>query len=66
MLRFFLNKPTVGIGKSYLKINGYDYVMPEDTGGAYEDIVIDDEVYGRVVRTAKRSKAYFSVVRKLY
>ncbi|WP_394548367.1 endonuclease V [Priestia aryabhattai] len=56
---FFLNKPTVGIGKSYLKIKGHDYVMPEDTEGAYEEIVIDDEVYGRVVRTVKGVKPIF-------
>lgn len=56
---FFFNKFIVGIGKSYLKIKGYDYVMFEDIEGVYEDIVIDGEVYGRVVRIVKGVKFIF-------
>lgn len=46
---FYLNKPTIGVAKSYLKINNADYLMPEDFDGAYTDIIIKDKVYGRVV-----------------
>ncbi|WP_346887424.1 endonuclease V [Clostridium sp. UBA1056] len=56
---FFLNKPTLGVAKSYLKINGVDFSMPEDEEGSYTDIVIDKEVYGRVLRTRKAVKPIF-------
>ena len=45
---FFLGKPTIGIAKTYLKIKGCDFVTPENEVGAYTDIIIDGEVYGRV------------------
>lgn len=56
---FFLDKPTIGVAKSYLKINGIDFDMPEDKEGAYTDIVIKEEVYGRVLRTKKAIKPIF-------
>lgn len=56
---FFLNKPTIGVAKSYLKINGNDFQMPEDEIGAYKDIVIENEVYGRVLRSRKNTKPIF-------
>jgi deoxyribonuclease V len=34
-----------------LKIKQTDFVMPDNKFGAYTDIVIDGEVYGRAVRT---------------
>jgi len=48
-----LNTPAIGIAKSYLKISGVDYSMPENEVGAYTDIVIRGEVYGRVLRTRR-------------
>lgn len=48
---FLLNKPTIGIAKNYFKIAGVDYSMPENVVGKYEDIVINNEIYGRVLRT---------------
>lgn len=56
---FFLNKPTIGVAKSYLKIEGADFEMPDDELGAYKDILINDEVYGRVLRTRKGVKPIF-------
>ena len=56
---FFLNKPTIGVAKSYLKVNGVDFNMPEDEEGSYTDIVINREVYGRVLRTRKTVKPIF-------
>lgn len=56
---FFLDKPTIGVAKSYLKIDGIDFDMPEDKEGAYTNIVIKEEVYGRVLRTKKAIKPIF-------
>ena len=56
---FFLNKPTIGVAKSYLKIDGVDFHMPEDDEGSYNDIVINGEIYGRVIRTRKSVKPIF-------
>ncbi|MEH7626153.1 endonuclease V [Bacillus subtilis] len=56
---FFLNKPTIGIAKTYLKIKGCDFVMPENEVGAFTDILIDGEVYGRALRTRRDVKPIF-------
>ncbi|WP_460276979.1 endonuclease V [Clostridium sp. CTA-5] len=56
---FFLNKATIGVAKSYLKIKGIDFEMPKEEIGAYNDIVIDNEVYGRVLRTRSNVKPIF-------
>lgn len=54
-----LEKPAIGIAKSYYKIENIDYVMPKDEQFAYTDIVIKGEVYGRVLRTQKGVKPLF-------
>jgi deoxyribonuclease V len=56
---FFLNRPTIGIAKSYLKINQVEFKMPENEKGAYTDITISEEVYGRALRTHKDVKPIF-------
>lgn len=56
---FYLNKPTIGVAKNYYKIKDTDFVMPENEKGAYTDIVIDGEAYGRAVRTCKNVKPIF-------
>ena len=56
---FFLNKPTIGVAKSYLKINGVDFKMPENQEGCYSDIILNEEVYGRALRTRKDVKPIF-------
>jgi deoxyribonuclease V len=56
---FHLNKPTIGVAKSYLKIGNVDYTMPDDKEGAFTDIIINNEVYGRVLRTHKGIKPIF-------
>ena len=56
---FHLEKPTIGIAKSYLKIKNTEFIMPENTVGAYTDIVINNEVYGRVLRTREDVKPVF-------
>ncbi len=54
-----LNTPTIGVAKSYYKINNTDFIMPENIEGSYEDIVINNEVYGRVLKTKKNLKPVF-------
>nr|WP_235318454.1 MULTISPECIES: endonuclease V [Lysinibacillus] len=56
---FFLNKPTIGVAKSYLKIQDVDFIMPENQRGSYSDIIINNEVYGRTLRTTKNVKPIF-------
>lgn len=53
---FDLGKPTIGVAKTYFKIENVDFIMPENTIGAYTDIVIDDEIYGRTLRTREDVK----------
>ena len=54
-----LGVPAIGVAKSYSKINGVDYKMPENEVGAYTDIVIHGEVCGRVLRTRRDVKPIF-------
>lgn len=56
---FFIQKPTIGVAKSYLKIKGTNYIMPEDNLFSYTNITIDNEIYGRVLRTRKGNKPIF-------
>ena len=57
---FYLNKPTVGIAKTYFRVDHKtDYTEPENEAGSYTDIVIDGEVYGRALRTHKDVKPIF-------
>ncbi|MEB2359394.1 endonuclease V [Bacillus pumilus] len=56
---FFLNKPTIGVAKSYLKINGINFTMPQNKENDYTDIVINNEIYGRVLRTRVNVKPIF-------
>lgn len=54
-----INKPTIGIAKSYLKINNMEFCMPDIKKFAYTDIIIDNEIYGRVLRTHSGVKPIF-------
>lgn len=56
---FYLDKPTIGVAKSYLKINDVDFTMPDNQEGAYTDIIINNEIYGRTLRTKKNVKPIF-------
>ncbi|OOM48085.1 endonuclease V [Clostridium beijerinckii] len=55
----YLNKPTIGVAKSYYKIDNTDFEMPENIEGSYTDITINGEIYGRVLRTHKDIKPIF-------
>ena len=54
-----MGMPTIGVAKSYYKVEEADYIEPENQVFAYEDIVIHDEVYGRVLRTHKNVRPVF-------
>ena len=56
---FILNIPTIGVAKSYLKIENVEYIMPENKVGAYTDIMIHNVVYGRALRTHKDIRPIF-------
>lgn len=56
---FYLNKPTIGVAKTYFRINNTDYSEPQEKAGSYTDIVIDNETYGRVLRTHDNVKPVF-------
>ena len=56
---FFLNKPIIGVAKSYLKVNGIDFKMPENQEASYADIIINEEIYSRTLRTRKDVKPIF-------
>nr|WP_242958384.1 endonuclease V [Clostridium cavendishii] len=55
----YLNKPAIGVAKSYYKIDNADFIMPENIEGSYTDIVINGDTYGRVLRTHKDVKPIF-------
>ena len=54
-----INKPTVWVAKSYLKIGNTEFCMPDIKQFAYTDIKIDNEIYGRVLRTHSGVKPIF-------
>ncbi len=56
---FYLEKPTIGIAKTYFKIENVDFIMPENDVGAFTDITIYGEVYGRVLRSREDVKPIF-------
>lgn len=54
-----LDKPSIGVAKSYYKINNIEYLEPDNYEFAYNDIKINDEIYGRALRTHKNVKPIF-------
>ena len=56
---FFLNRPTIGVAKSYFKVHGADFKMPRNKTGLYENIIAGNIIYGRVLRSHKNVKPIF-------
>ena len=57
---FFLNAPSIGVAKTYFRVDRKtDYTEPYSQAGSFTDIVIDGEVYGRVLRTHSGVKPVF-------
>ena len=60
-----LGVPTIGVAKSYYKVENVDYIELKNKVFAYEDIVIRGEVYGRVLRTHGNVRPIFLSVGNL-
>ncbi|MDE7364901.1 MAG: endonuclease V [Ruminococcus sp.] len=56
---FYLNTATIGVAKTYFRVNNADYIEPDSVAGSFTDIVIENEVYGRVLRTHDNVKPVF-------
>lgn len=56
---FYLNRPTLGVAKTYFKIGDTQFAMPENEANTYTDIVVDHDVCARAVRTHKNVKPIF-------
>ncbi len=57
---FHLQTPTIGVAKTYFRVDRVtDYLEPEQAAGSFADIVIQDEVYGRALRTHSGVKPVF-------
>lgn len=54
-----LNKSTVGVAKSYYKINNVEFEMPAYEENSYTNIEIGKEIYGRALRTQSGVKPIF-------
>lgn len=54
-----IHQPTIGIAKTYYKIEDVEYPMPENTAFAFQDIIVHHQVYGRVIRTHPNVKPIF-------
>lgn len=56
---FDIGKPTIGVAKSYYKIDNTEYNEPGRSRGERADIIINDEVYGCALRTIDDVKPVF-------
>ena len=56
---FYLKKPTIGVAKSYYKFFEFDFKNIENKFGAYKDIIYNNIIYGRVLKTQKDVKPIF-------
>jgi len=54
-----LGIPSMGIAKTYYRVDDTDYTEPEQEAGSYTDIVIGGDVRGRVLRTHTGVKPVF-------
>lgn len=54
-----LHKPSIGIAKSFYKFFDFDYEDLSEEAMSYKDIISDNEVYGRVIRTHAGVKPVF-------
>lgn len=61
-----LDAASVGIAKSYYKIGDTDFEMPGEADGAFTNIRVGGEIYGRALRThAKVKPVFISVGNKI-
>lgn len=56
---FCLDTPSIGVAKTYFKVNNTDYTEPDSSAGSFTDIIIDGKIYGRALRTHDNIKPVF-------
>lgn len=56
---FYLNKPTIGVAKNYLKIAGVSFSEPQNISGSYTLIRSQKDIYGAAVRTRVNAKPIY-------
>ncbi|MGN0677987.1 MAG: endonuclease V [Ruminococcus sp.] len=56
---FYLDTPSIGVAKTYFRVNNTDYTEPDSGAGSFTDIVIDGKIYGRALRTHDNVKPVF-------
>ena len=56
---FVLNRPTVGVAKTYYRVADTGYTMPADEVGASTSVVVDGQTLGAAVRTRKGVRPVF-------
>lgn len=57
---FYLDAPTIGVAKTYYRVEkNLEYIEPGTCAGNYTDIVYNNEVYGRVLRTHDNVRPVF-------
>lgn len=56
---FYLDRPALGVAKTYFKVDGAEFIMPENKAQAFTDITIGHSVWGRAVRTHQNVKPIF-------
>ena len=54
-----LNKPSIGVAKTYFKVENVEYTEPENEKFSQTNIIINNEIYGRVLITQKDVKPIF-------
>ncbi len=54
-----INKPSIGVAKSYFKVLNTNFIMPPNISGATTNILINGEVYGLAYRSHKDVKPIF-------
>lgn len=58
-ISFYLNKPTIGVAKTYYKVNDIEYIEPSNNVGDTTNIILNGQVVGRALRTHKNVKPVF-------
>lgn len=56
---FFLNKPAIGVAKSYFQLENASFDQPGSQKGSFTDITDGEAIYGRAVRTRDNVKPVF-------
>ncbi len=59
---FYLESPTIGIAKKYFKVEGASFSTPDNIAGCYSNIIKDNKILARAIRTHKDVKPIFASV----